>query len=195
MTAIDLRSYAAIESAVLVKWEVPDLDTAYLTDYSQTISFDGQTYTNIGNLLSITGATSELKASPNEITITLSGIPTNAVTNILNKQIKGSKLWIYRAFFDATTTAQIDLYPGTAGTQSVLLKFRGIVTNYDISDSVEVDAKLATTTITLTCSSLVEVLSNKVNGRRTNAQDFPGELSMSRVQALANSNFNFGAPA
>lgn len=192
--SVDLRSYVAIESAVLLRWEVPDLDPAYLTDYSQSLTASGDLYTNIGNLLSISGPTSELKASPNEITITLSGIPTNAVSDILNKQIKGSKLWIYRAFFDANTSTLIDVDPATAGTQNVLLKFRGIVTNYSISDSVEIEPKLATTTITLTCSSLVEVLNKKRTGRRTNPQDFPTTQAMSRVQALANSNFNFGAP-
>lgn len=192
---VDLRSFVAIETAVLLRWEVPGLDTAYLTDYSQSLTADGDLYINIGNLLNITGPTSELKASPNEITITLSGIPTNAVSDILNKQIKGSKLWIYRAFFNATTSALIDIDPALAGTQNVLLKFRGIVTNYDISDSVEVDGRIAVTTITLNCSSLVEVLNKKRSGRRTNSQDFPNESSMNRVQALANSNFNFGAPA
>lgn len=192
---VDLRSFVAIESAVLLKWEVPDLDTAYLTDYSQNLEFDNNNYINIGNLLSISGPTSELKASPNEISITLSGIVTNAVSNILNKQIKGSKLWIYRGFYNVNSpNTLIDVDPA-AGVQNVLLKFRGIVTNYDISDSVEVDGRLAVTTITLNCSSLVEVLNKKRSGRRTNSQDFPNESSMNRVQALANSNFNFGAPA
>jgi hypothetical protein len=192
--SVDLRSYVAIESAVLLRWEVPDLDPAYLTDYSQNIANAGNNYINIGNLLSISGPTSELKASPNEITITLSGIPTNAVSDILNRQIKGSKLWIYRAFFDVNSPSTlIDLSPA-GGVQNTLLKFRGIVTNYSISDSVEVEPKLATTTITLTCSSLVEVLNKKRTGRRTNPQDFPTTQAMSRVQALANSNFNFGAP-
>jgi hypothetical protein len=53
---------------------------------------------------------------------------------------------------------------------------------------------MALSTITLTCASKVEILSNFTSGRRTNPADFPDEKSMDRVRALANSNFNFGAP-
>lgn len=190
---IDLSSYTAIETAILVKWIIPDFETALLTDYKTPVSFNGDTYTNIGNLLDITGAVSELKASPSEMSISLSGIPTGSVSNIISHQIKGSEIYVYRAFYDPSTHAAMDLDPGP-GTGNVLLKFKGIVTNYDISDDVDTTSLTATTTITLTCSSIVEVLSYKTNGRRTNPMDFPNDSSMSRVQALSNSNFNFGAP-
>jgi hypothetical protein len=185
---IDLRSRTSIEYAVLVKWTVPNFDTAYITDYQSNIVFGGQTYTNIGKLLSISGSSSELKASPSDLTIGLSGVPTNAISDILGQQIKGSAIEIYRAFFNPATHTLLTLSDGNPS-----LKFKGIVTNFDISDTIDVGALIATSTITLTCNSMVEVLSNKVSGRRTNVTDFPNESSMSRVQALANSNFNFGA--
>lgn len=189
---IDLSSYGAIESAISIKWIIPGFETAYLTDYSSDLEFNGDLYTNIGKLLSVSGSTSELKASPSELSISLSGIPTNSIADILNHEIKGSEVYIYRIFLDPVTHAIIDLDPGP-GVGNVLLKFRGIVTNYDISDSVDIEALTATSTITLTCNSVVEILSSKVNGRRTNPSDFPTTSDMSRVQALANSNFNFGA--
>lgn len=190
---INLSGYSAIETAICVKWIIPGFETAYLTDYKTPISFGGNTYTNIGNLLSVSGSTSELTVSPSELSIGLSGIPTGSVAEILNNEIKGSEIYIYRVFLDPVTHAPIDLDPGPS-TSNVLMKFKGIVTNYAINDVVDVLTLTASTTITLTCNSIVEVLANKTNGRRTNPQDFPGESSMNRVQALSNSNFNFGAP-
>jgi hypothetical protein len=187
---IDLRSFKAIETAVFVKWTIPDFETAYLSDYNASITFGGNTYTNIGKLMSVSSTTTELKASPGEISIGLSGIPTNSVTNILTKQIKGSTIEIYRGFFNPTTHALLDLAPNTNPT----LKFKGIVTNYEVTDSFTYESNTFLTTITLTCNSIVEVLSSKTSGRRTNPVDFANESSMSRVQALANSNYNFGAP-
>ena len=190
---IDLTSYSSIETAILIKWEVPNFSTAYLSDYNSTIVFDGQNYTNIGNLLSVSGTISELKNSPGDVTIGLSGVPTGSISTLLAQQVKGSVITIYRVFLDPTTHNPIDISPDS-GTQDVAMKFKGVVTNYSISDSVDVTAQLAVTTITLNANSLIEVLSNKVVGRKTNPTDFASEKSMDRVRALANSNFNFGAP-
>ena len=186
---IDLRSYASLESAVLVKWAVPNFSTAYLSDYNTPLSFNGNTYNNIGTLLSVSSATSEIKPSRGEITIGLSGVPSGSISTILEQEIKGSAIWIYRSYFNALTHQALDL--GGGNTQ---LHFKGIVTNYSISDDIDLGAGVATSTITLTCNSAVETLSYKISGRRTNPTDFPDSNDMSRVQALANSNFNFGAP-
>lgn len=187
---IDFSNRNAIESAIFIKWVIPNFSTALLSDYHTSITFGGDTYINAGKLLNVTSSVSELKATPSELSISLSGIPTNSVTDILNQEIKGSELQVFRGFFNPTTHALLNLSPDSNPT----LKFKGIVTNYDISDDIDTSTATAKTTITLTCSSMVEVLTNKVSGRRTNPADFPDELSMSRVQALANSNFNFGAP-
>ena len=186
---INLSSKTSIEIATLVKWEVPDFSTAYITDYQSSITYDGNTYTNIGNLLNISGTTSELKPSAGELTINLSGIPTGSISNIINQQIKGSDITIYRAFYNADDHTA---YNVVTGSNTVLL-YKGIVTNYTITDSVDVEAQLAVSTIILTSNSIVEVLGAKSNGRRTNIADFPNDSTMSRVQALAESNFNFGA--
>lgn len=187
---INLSSYQSIESPIMVKWVVPNFDTAYITDYNNPIVYGGNTYTNIGSLLGVSNTVSELTPSVSDLTINLSGIPQNAISTILNQEIKGSIVTIYRAFYNPTTHAAININ----GSSNIALKFQGIVTNYAISDTTDVNSEIAVSTITLTCNSIVEVLSKKTNGRRTNPADFPGESSMNRVQALANSNFNFGAP-
>lgn len=186
---INLSGYSAIETAVFLRWEVPNFSTAYVSDYNVPVTIDGNVYTNIGNLLSITSIPSELKPSKGELTINLSGVPTNSIPDILNQEIKGSKIWIYRGYYDAITHQPINFGSG----DNIVLQFKGIVTNYSISDNIEENG-IATSTIVLTCNSAVELLSNKYNGRRTNQTDFPDTQDMARVQALANSNFNFGAP-
>lgn len=186
---IDLTSYSSLESAILVKWAVPNFSTAYLSDYNIPLTFGSDNYTNIGNLLSVSSVASELKPSKGELTIGLSGVPTNSISDLMAQEIKGSEIWIYRAYFNSQ-----DHQPLSLGGGNTQLHFKGIVTNYSISDDIDLGSGIATSTITLTCNSAVEILSNKYNGRRTNQADFPGVSDMSRVQALANSNFNFGAP-
>jgi hypothetical protein len=187
---IDLRSYPGIEIASLVTWAVPNFDTAYVTDYTSSVTDGVHTWQNIGNLLGISNTISELQSTPGEVTISLSGIPTNAISNLFNQQIKGSNITIYYAFFDPSTHQPLLVN----GSSHILQKFKGIVTNYSITDSVDVTQELAVSTITLTCNSIIELLAAKKNGRRTNPASFPGESSMNKVQALSNSNFNFGAP-
>lgn len=187
---IDLRAYAGLEIASLVTWEVPNFDTAYVTDYTSSITSGGTTWQNIGNLLGISETTSELQSTPGDITISLSGIPSGSISSLFDQEIKGSNVTIYYAFFNPSTHQPLLVN----GSSHILQKFKGIVTNYSISDSVDNGAGLAVSTITLTCNSIVEILSAKKNGRRTNPQDFPGENSMDKVQALSSSNFNFGAP-
>lgn len=187
---INLTSYPSIESTLLVSWVIPNFSTAYITDYTNPVSDGVNLYTNIGNLLGVSSVVSELTSTPGEITVSLSGIPTASISQILEQEIKGSKIEIARAFFNPSTHQPLILQSGT----NTFKRFVGIVTNYAISDSVDVNAGFAVSTITLTCASSVEVLGRKISGRRTNPEDFPGESSMSRVRALANSNFNFGAP-
>lgn len=188
---INLSSYKGLENAILVKWVVPNFDTAYVTDYINSITYNGGTYQNIGNLLGVSSTVSELTTSTGEITISLSGIPTNSISNLFNQAIKGSDVTIYRALFDPVTHLPLNInFDGT----NIFQKFKGIVTNYSITDAVDLNVGIALSTITLNCASNTEILSNLTAGRRTNPADFPNEKSMDRVRALANSNFNFGAP-
>jgi hypothetical protein len=187
---INFSDRVGIESAIFIKWVIPNFDTAYISDYHTPVTFGGNTYTNIGNLLEVSPIQTEIRASNSELSLTLSGIPNNSINTIFNQAIKGSQIELFRGFFDPTTHQLISLAPNA----NPLLKFKGIVTNYSISDIVEVESLSASTSIVLTCNSIVEILSNKVSGRRTNPSDFPGENSMVRVSALANSNLQFGAP-
>lgn len=187
---IDLSSYGAVESAMFLKWLVPGEPAAYISDYHSNVTIEGNIYTNIGTFLGVTAPTNELKASRSQLVISLSGIPVGAVTDILVKEIKGSQIQLFRGFFNPTTHQLLDLTPNL----NPVSQFKGIVTNYAVSDEYDNIEGTSTTTISLTCNSLVEVLQKKVSGRRTNPGDFGTEKSMDRVRSLASSNFNFGVP-
>jgi len=188
---IDLSASVAVESAMFLKWEIPVAGTEYLSDYNTDITIDGDLYTSIGNLLSISNVQHEIKASKSQLSIGLSGIPAGAISQILDNEIKGSNVQLFRGFFNPSTHALLDLSP----SDNPVNKFKGIVTNYSIEDDVDPVTLTATSTITLTCNSIVEVIKKQVSGRRTNTQDFEGENSMDRVAVLSRSNFQFGGNA
>lgn len=185
--SIDLSSYDSIQTNMFVKMTIPSYSTLTFSDYHRSLTIDGTAYTGLGQLLSITNTEDSLRAAPSDITVAISGIPSSNVSDILNNKIKGSECRIFRGFFNATTGALLSIVGNPAG------KFQGVVSNYDITDDLDMGSDTGTVTLSLTVTSVVELLSNKVTGRRTNPQDFPNG-DMARVLPLQKSNFNFGAP-
>lgn len=185
--AIDLSAYRSIQTNIFVKLVIPAYDTLYFSDYHKSYSFGGDTYDGLGQLLSVSNTSDNLRATPSEVTISISGIPSANITDILDNAVKGSRCEIYRGFFDAEDASLIAVAGNPAG------KFQGVVSNYDITDDITMGDDTGTVTLTLTVTSVVELLGNKINGRRTNAADFP-DGDMARVLPLQKSNFNFGAP-
>jgi hypothetical protein len=188
---IDLTPYGAIQTSLFVSIDVPDYDVLTFSDYNRPITIDSVTYTGLGSLVAISDSTSSLRSSPGDLTITISGIPNSSIAEILNNKIKGSSVVVWRMVFDPTTGQKINITGNPAG------RFRGIVSNYSLEEDWNTGSQTASNTILLTCASTVEILSNKISGRRTNPVDqnalYPSDLSMDRVPTLANSNFNFGA--
>lgn len=189
---LDLTSYSNIQTNLFVKLDIPDYEVLTFSDYHKAITLEGDVYDGLGQLLAVGNTSSNLRATPGEITIGISGIPTANITDILDNRVKGSSVKIYRAFFDVTTGELISMEGNPAG------KFQGVVSNFEINDDLDIGADTGTITLTLTVTSVVELLNNKITGRRTNPLDqkqfFPDDLSMDRVPSLAKSNFNFGAP-
>ena len=183
-TLKDYTSYAALESSLFVRWDIPTVSTIRISDYNQAVTIDSEVYNQEGTILDISGSKAELKLTPSQVSVTLSGVPAGEVTQILNNEIKGSTIRIIRAFWNPTTQVEID----------AVVVFRGIVINWAVTDDVNPNSRLADTRINLTCNSIVEVLNKKIAGRRTNPVDFSGEESMNRVPALVNTGWaiNFG---
>lgn len=191
MPTPNLTSFTAVETAIFVKMVVPDYQTLTFSNYNRPVIIGDTTYQALGNLLAITESKSDLNATEGTMTITISGIPNISIATILNNKIKGSKIYVYRAFFDADTGAILNITGNPAG------RFFGVVNNYSLEETWTQGSSVASNTISLICSSTVELMMNKMSGRRTNPLDqkalYPGDVSMDRIPALAKSNFQFGA--
>jgi hypothetical protein len=189
--SIDLSSYATIEAGIFVKMEGKDF-TWLFSDYIRSVAIEGDTYVGLGRLLGVTASSSDLKATTNDLTIMVSGVPNTSLTEVLAAQVKGADITVYRAVFNKSTGALLSI----AGNP--MSRYVGFVTNYSITEEYDNTARTATSSIIFTCASKLEVLGNTASGRRTNPDDqkiyYPSDLSMDRVPTLVGSNFNFGAP-
>ena len=190
--SINLSSYKNIETGLFVSMVVPDYATLKFSDQYREVTLNGDTYLPLGNLLGISDTNSELVNSSGEVTLTISGIPNTSISEIVNNKIKGSKIKVWRAFFDSTTKDLLNITGNPVG------RFQGIVTNYSLEEDYSPGSSDMKNTILLVCTNNVAVLGNKISGRRTNYADhralYPTDPSMDRVSKLATTNFNFGAP-
>jgi hypothetical protein len=192
---MDLSSQSSIGSAFLIRIAVPNEPVTTFTDYWKSITYDGTPYTGLGSLMGVTATQNTIRATSQNLTITISGIPAANLSFATQSLLRGSPVEIWRYVFNPQTGAALTgIGDNPAG------RFFGIINNYTITYDVDpTDAsRTSTATILLDCTSSVDILANKVAGRRTTPEDmkryFPGDLSMDRVPNLANSNFNFGAP-
>lgn len=190
--ALDLSTYRAVQTANFVKLAIPNYATLLFSDDTKPRTIAGDTYTNIGQLLYISESKSEIRALEQEISLGISGIPPGSVAEILNNNPKGGTIEIRQAFFNPATDTLINI----AGNP--LIKFKGLVSNYNMSEEWDNAGKISSFTIVLSCTSLISNIMEKINGRRTNDADqqslYPGDLSMSRVSTITNAQFQFGKP-
>lgn len=174
---------------------VVNTSTYYISNAYGPVTYAGNSYTQLGNFLSMSEIQDDLKITNNQISLQLTGIPPddgtpNYMSIALNSNLKGSKVRIYRAFFDTST--------GQYRADQVYLRFDGYVSNYSLNENWDQDGKLVSNNIGISCSSVHAIMEKKYTGRRTNDQDqnlfFPGDTGMSRVKSLADASFDFGRP-
>jgi hypothetical protein len=194
MAIVDLSSYKSIYAALFVRMDIPNYEilrySTHFAAYTVTES-DGtsHSYTNLGTLVGVTDNTFGIRTNPEEITITISGVPLTNVSMVLAESIKGSRVEVRRQFFTGNNYTAIN---------TPIVKFKGIVNNYSVVEGWPESGTVGTCTIGFQCSTLIDLMSEKRAGRRTNPMDektfFPSDLSMDRVPTLSGSSFNFGAP-
>jgi len=194
----NLDSYTSVKTGLFVRLQIDQYRTSSggsysaqvlrFSDYDSTVTIDSESYIPLGKLLNITPSTSELRTSSNTITVTLSGVPTNSIAEIIHSKIKGSPIKIYRGYFDVATDAQIGDFES---------RFIGRINNYSIQEEFDVENRTASNLLLLECASLVDLLSQKISGRKTNPQShqafYPSDTAMDRVPTLKGTKFNFGA--
>jgi hypothetical protein len=138
-----------------------------------------------------------LQNTANEIAIGISAIPAQYIDTVLGHAIKGGTLRIYRVFFDTQTQTVVN--------NGIHQRFVGYITNFAVQEDIELSGALGTVvhTLTLTASSIIGILDHKITGRRTNESSWQyqyddmgsailTDLSMGRVEALKNAQFDFG---
>jgi hypothetical protein len=142
------------------------------------------TFTALGGLLGISGHQRDLSATSYDTSITLVGVDESKLGLVIDAGVKGSRIQIYRGFYDANGNL-ID---------TPKLRYTGIVTSYTLTED-RID-NIDTFTLQINCSSYKTVLENRVSGRYTNSRSWknysPADTAMDRVASLHNSKFDFG---
>ena len=202
------NDFKAIQTALFVRIQVdqysPYIGSGYtqeilrFSDHHSPFTINGEVYIPLGRLMNITSSRSEIRASSNTVDITIMGIPDTSIREIVSSNIKSSPVKIYRAFFDSRGTLITDLATPDPNFQNPVGRFSGFVNNYTLQEQYDSITRISSNTIQFQCSSVVDLLSKKVSGRRTNQSSqqrfFPTDVSMNRVSTLEGTTFNFGAP-
>ena len=81
-------------------------------------------------------------------------------------------------------------------TGQVYTRFKGIITNFNISESFDPIGKDLTNTVTVSVANLNTLLEQKISGQRTNPEDrkriHPTDVIFDRIPELHNMHFDFG---
>lgn len=179
-----------ISSCLLIDLDL-DGTTYYISSAYKPVTYNTNTYTELGSFLAIAPFAEDIKTTNGDITVTLSGIPSeqNYLSLILTTPIKGGTINVYRGFYD-TTTHELD-------TSQVYQRFSGIITNFAIQEDFTAGVTLSNS-VTITCASINTLLENRTTGQRTNPDDrkrlFPNDQVFDRVPELYNISFDFGKP-
>ena len=187
---------AALSSPSINYGEFVKLTTATNTytfcNAASPITVSGTTYSNLGSLLSIGEIKRETKATSGDLSISLSGVDGANVAVILGADIKGSKVEVWRGFFDGNN--QIITTP----TLQFFKRYQGFINNFSVTEDWNEQARTRVATCSISCSSFRTILQNRISGLKTNPsvwQNFyPNDTSMNTVPVIASTYFDFGAP-
>jgi hypothetical protein len=191
MAVLSLTGYGSIESNLFIKITLAS-STLLFSDRLVSTTIAGDTYVGLGKLLSISGSSSELRSTSGEITIGISGVPDSMISDIVAANIKGNPVRVIRGLFNATNGTFL-----SAITGNPINRFMGYVNNISLEEEYDVDSRDSSNTLLLTCASNVDILDNKIAGRKTNPASqkkfYSTDISMDRVPSLESSYFDFGA--
>ena len=153
----------------------------HLSNHFDPIIFGGDTYMATGQFLAYSSISDDLEAKNNSLTLTLSGVDSDATALILTNNIEGSLVRIYRGFFNQVTGALV---------ATPDLRWAGRIDNYGIDDdhTFTDDDKII---ISVNCRSLLGTIIDRVSGRYTNTSSIT-DKSMAFVAGLKHFNPEFG---
>ena len=156
------------------------------------ITINGITFAGLGSLLQISDIQRDMKATSDDLTISLNGIESSNIALILSSNIKGSLLEVWRGFLDA------DYQLITTPTQQFFKRYQGLVNSVGISENWNQEMRSRIATCTLASASFRQILENRVAGLKTTPtvwkQAHPSDVSFDRVPVITAIYFDFGAP-
>jgi hypothetical protein len=157
------------------------------------VTVGGITFSNLGSLLMLGDVQQDIKATSNDLTISLNGIDPANIIIVLGSQIKGSGVEVWRGFLDDYNQILV-----LGGVTQFFKRYTGIVTNISLTEDWNGELRTRVATCGLSCASMRIVLNNRIAGTRTNQQAwqfvYPSDTSMNRVAEITNQYFDFGAP-
>jgi hypothetical protein len=166
-----------IYPAFLVELDWPSGALRLWTGYG-TLSFDGNTYTGSGTIGNISPISESTDAGANGVTFSVSGIPSELISDALANNAQGRPARAWFALLNADRTFTID----------PLLVFDGVIDTTVISDSG--------TTATIAVQAEKELINRRAESRRANHEDqqidHPGDLFFDYVAQLQDAVINWG---
>ena len=194
MTTINAVNNSSIRHSEFVKLSIgnPVTTTYAFCNAAAPITAGGTTFSNLGSLLLVGDVQRDIKATSDDMTISLVGIDPTNVALILSSNIKGSLVEVWRGFLDSNN--QIITTP----TTQFFKRYQGIINNVSITEDWNQETRTRIATCSISCSSMRRILENRISGVRTNKDSwqfmYPGDTSMNRVSEISNTFFDFGAP-
>lgn len=195
MTTINAVNSPSIRHAEFVRMIVGQsgsTTTYTFCNAAAPVTVNGITFTNLGALLGVGDVQRDIKATSDDMTISLTGIDPTWVGVILGTYIKGSSVEVWRGFLDSNN--QIITTP----TTQFFKRYQGIINNVSISENFDEKARTRVATCSVSCSSMRRILENRMSGVKTNQQSwqffYANDTSMNRVATIANTYFDFGKP-
>lgn len=164
--------------------------TYYLSTAEKPHTINGNVYTNMFSLLSISEISENFKSTRGDVSIVISGIPDGAddyLALFLTDKIKGGEVNIKRGFYNTTT--------GALDTAQVYSRFQGVISNYGVEEQTGFIEGKITHSIVISCVSIDSILINQYSGQYTNGGSrrkyYPGDISFDRVQLVTNKSLKF----
>lgn len=155
------------------------------------ITVNGITFSGLGDLLSFSNITQNVKSTSQDLTISLTGIDGANTGIVLSSDIKGSVVEVWRGFFDDDNQILT-----IGGVQQFFKRYQGIVNNVNIQEGFNQEVRTRIATCSIACASFKVILQNRIAGEKTASvlwqNAHPNDTSMNRVAVITSQYFDFG---
>ena len=195
MTVINAVTSPSIQHSEFVRLTLgkPGSQTIYtFCNAASPITVGGITFTNLGSLLMVGDVQRDMKATSDDMVISMTGIDPTNVAIILSSDIKGSLIEVWRGFFDSNN--QIITTP----TTQFFKRYQGIINNVSITEDFNTELRQRIATCSISCSSMRRILENRISGVKTNKNSwqflYGADTSMNPVEEISVTYFDFGSP-